>query len=144
MSGKFILNYGWVTRKKLKDNPNDIYIFGDNLIEKGFGGLAKECRGEPNAFGIPTKKAPTMFPDAFFYETKEDINLVFPIYIKKYKELKSLLDEDKNVMWPEGNIGVGLAKLPSKAPTIFMMLQEIKNNLIAHSNRINIDANHSK
>jgi len=54
-----------IYRKDLKNNPDVLYLFGDNLVQKGFGGQAKEMRGEPNAEGIPTKKLPSMEAKAF-------------------------------------------------------------------------------
>lgn len=48
-----------VTRADVRANPDKIFIFGDNLAGRGFGGQAKEMRGEENAVGVPTKKLPT-------------------------------------------------------------------------------------
>lgn len=42
----------YIKRQDLKSNPNTQYLFGDNLKRSGFGGQAKEMRGEPNAIGI--------------------------------------------------------------------------------------------
>ena len=41
------------------NNPNKIYIFGDNLCGVGKGGQAiiRDC---VNVFGIPTKRTPSM------------------------------------------------------------------------------------
>ena len=45
-----------ITRDKIKENPDVLYLFGDNLLRKGLGGQAKEMRGEPNTLGIVSKK----------------------------------------------------------------------------------------
>ena len=50
----------------LRANPDVLYLFGDNVLRVGFGGQAKEIRGEPNAVGVRTKHRPNMHPDAFF------------------------------------------------------------------------------
>jgi hypothetical protein len=42
------------------------YVFGDNGRRIGFGGQAKEMRGEPNAIGVATEWVPTNRPNAFF------------------------------------------------------------------------------
>lgn len=34
-----------ITRQFVRDNPQYLFLFGDNLIGKGFGGQAKEMRG---------------------------------------------------------------------------------------------------
>jgi hypothetical protein len=49
----------WLTRKDLRRRPDIIFLFRDNLEQRGFGGQAKAMRGEPNAIGIPTDKKPT-------------------------------------------------------------------------------------
>lgn len=54
-----------IKREKVRANPDVLYLFGDNDIRKGFGGQAKEMRGEPNAMGISTKKLPSNKPEAF-------------------------------------------------------------------------------
>ena len=85
-----------------KANPHKFYIFGDNLIHQGCGGQAiiRYC---DNAFGIPTKRLPTMdengpenpfFSDQpqeirrvnmrlatlmVFYDSEEKPTLVFPL-----------------------------------------------------------------
>lgn len=38
-----------ITRDKIKENLEVLYLFGDNIIRKGLGGQAKEMRGEDNA-----------------------------------------------------------------------------------------------
>jgi len=109
----------WITEKEILDNPNIIYIFGDNLIKKGYGGQAKICRKKPNCVGIPTKRLPTMNKNAFFSDKKTEIQAV----IKSLKLIVKLKKEGKKlVFFP--NIGQGYAKLPEKAP---------KTNLIINS-----------
>jgi hypothetical protein len=45
------------------------YVFGDNGRRIGFGGQAKEMRGQPNAIGVATKWEPSNRPNAFFSDT---------------------------------------------------------------------------
>ncbi len=45
-----------IRREDVRAEPDKIFLFGDNLKESGYGGQAKEMRGEANARGIPTKK----------------------------------------------------------------------------------------
>jgi hypothetical protein len=44
-------------------------VFGDNGRRIGFGGQAKEMRGEPNAIGVATNWEPSNRPNAFFSDT---------------------------------------------------------------------------
>lgn len=63
-----ILRQTRIYRADLAMNPKVLYVFGDNLERKGFGGQAYEMRGEPNAFGIATKRlASHYFPDSYFF-----------------------------------------------------------------------------
>ena len=48
----------WIERSDLQNNPEDVYIFGDNYARQGLCGQAKAMRGEPNALGIATKRTP--------------------------------------------------------------------------------------
>src|SRR5687768_3383693 len=55
-----------ISREMVRGEKDKIFLFGDNLAGRGYGGQAKEMRGEENAIGIPTKKAPSNNPNAFF------------------------------------------------------------------------------
>ena len=54
-----LLRWKWITREELQRHPELIFVFGDNMLRKGFGGQAKEMRGEPNAVGVPVKWRPS-------------------------------------------------------------------------------------
>ena len=54
-----------ITKKFLQENPNVIFVFGDNLLRKGKGGAAK-LRDEPNTYGFITKKAPNNQDSSFY------------------------------------------------------------------------------
>ncbi len=99
-------------------NKDALIVFGDNLIRKGKAGQAaiRDCK---NAYGIPTKRLPSMNPDAFFSDQLEEINIV-------QEHLNYLLKEHKNgrvIYLPTDGIGTGLARLSSKSPKINEMIQ---------------------
>src|ERR1700676_4108169 len=104
----------FITRQMLRDEPNTTFVFGDNLLGLGYGGQAKEMRGEPNAFGIPTKHKPSNKPDAFF--TDDDLHTVAPIFQRRFMVLLKRLEERMNIVWSEAGIGTGLADLEHRAP----------------------------
>ena len=114
-----------IFRTDLKNNPNVIYLFGDNLKRYGMGGQAKEMRGEPNAIGIRTKYKPTMEDDAFFTDEylEDNKRLICNDFHK--------IPEGKIVIIPSDGIGTGLAMLDTKAPLTFeyiqMKIEELKN-----------------
>ena len=113
-----------VLRGKIKQNPNVLYLFGDNLIRKGLGGQAKEMRGEPNTIGIVTKRYPSNHPTSFIYDSDKDIEDIKAIIDADINKVKSLLSTGKYKALVIPPIGVGLAKLPSNAPQLFKYLQD--------------------
>lgn len=109
-----------IFRQDLRNNPHVAFIFGDNTVEGGYGGQAKEMRGEPNAFGIPTKWIPSMDSHAFFQDKDYDIvTKAIDVAIQK------VIDSGhKIVVIPEDGIGTGRARLHQTAPLIFQYLQD--------------------
>lgn len=121
MPGK-ILKVARYHRTDLRNWYNSLFVFGDNMAERGLGGQARECRGEPNAIGIPTKWQPSMTPDSFFDD--DDLETVKPTIDGAFLELAGHLRKDGTVVWPEDGVGTGLAKLEKKAPAIFKYIQD--------------------
>ena len=118
----------FINRQLLKDNPNWLFLFGDNLEEKGYGGQAKEMRGEPNAIGIPTKVKPDMSEDSFFNDN--DFNEVKKIYDFDFDLINELMmGKYDMIVIPSSGLGTGLAKLNINAPKIFEYLNMKLNEL---------------
>jgi len=112
----------FITREFIKLNPHVLFVFGDNDIRQGLGGMAKEFRGEPNTMGIRTKKKPSMDDDAFY--TDEEL----------FGNIKKITEDGKAIMrrWNEGQyktlyvpegIGEGFAKLKENAPFTYKHLK---------------------
>lgn len=116
-----------IKREDLRANPDILYVFGDNLAQKGLGGQAAEMRGEPNAVGIPTKNAPFMSVGAFF--TDEDFKLFFKMARPRFVALQQHIDKGGIVVWPLDDIGTGRAQLKERAPRIWDYIQEWKETL---------------
>jgi hypothetical protein len=55
-----------IAKEQIRQHRDRLYVFGDNLVQKGYGSLVRVCRDEPNAVGVPTNRAPSMAPGAFF------------------------------------------------------------------------------
>ena len=111
-----------ISRGDLRQNRNILYVFGDNDTREGLAGQAKQMRGEPNAMGISTKKAPNMGDSAF----KNDA---------EFEENARIITQDIDAIiaaWNSGSytkvvvppIGQGLAKLSEKAPKTWAYLNE--------------------
>jgi hypothetical protein len=109
----------WVTRKMLRAEPDTLFVFGDNIIRTGFGGQAREMRGEPNAVGLPTKKTPSEFLK------DDDLALVRGANLKAIDRLSEHLRQDKLVVWPLAGIGTGLAELDKRAPAIAAYYEDV-------------------
>ncbi len=109
-------------RSDLHLNPHVLYVFGDNDEGRGKGGQAKEVRGEPNSFGIPTKKGPGTTPGCYYTDEEYDEN------IRKIEfAFKVLEDEVKNgtvAVFPTEGLGTGLAKLKENAPRTLKYIED--------------------
>lgn len=112
------------TRAYIQAHPDWLFVFGDNLARAGYGGQAKEARGEPNAIGITTKKAPNMTPDAFLTDANYDAWFAGerPTFNRLYDAAKA----GRTIIWPLDGIGTGLARLEQKAPQIWQEIENIR------------------
>lgn len=116
-----------IYRQDLQNNPDILYVFGDNLERIGLGGQAAEMRGEPNAIGVATKRSPTMLKDAFFYdETFEDNKRILK---EEFSPIVDALEQGKTVVIPSDGLGTGLSRLPETAPQTARFIELIIENL---------------
>jgi len=100
-----------ISREDLRNNPDTLYVFGDNDLRKGLGGQAKAMRGEPNAVGVRTKKAPNNNQSSFYTDETFDEN------IRKIDEdMQRLFDTDQDIVIPTDGIGTGLSRMGELAP----------------------------
>lgn len=63
------------TPELLRASPEKIFVFGDNMKRYGKGGQAV-IRDEPNAFGVATKRHPSMYDWAFFSDKDDEFDCV--------------------------------------------------------------------
>ena len=122
----------WYTRQDIQNNPDKIYVWGDNAAQYGGAnnprsGQAYACRGEPNTFAIPTKRLPYNTPESFFDDSHYPV--VSELYDKLFSHLESLLGQGKTIVWPSDGIGTGRAKLAEKSPMIWKCLDDHWNRL---------------
>lgn len=107
-----IVYRAWIERQMLRDEPEKLFVFGDNLARIGKGGQAKEMRGEPNAVGLPTKVSPSI------YLSDADLAKVARAIADDLARLTAHLNRGGTVVWPANGIGTGLAELEKRAPKI--------------------------
>lgn len=106
----------FITRNMLRESPDTLFVFGDNLARQGLGGQAKEMRGEKNAVGIPTKRAPRRDESAYF--TDADFDTAIKSMEKDMARLKTHIMAGGDIVFPTDGIGSGLAELSRRAPKI--------------------------
>lgn len=107
-----------IYRADLRANPSVTFVFGDNQARVGFGGQAAEMRGEPNAVGIATLKAPGVFwseGEASRQCQQIDADMA-PLF--------AALRCGEIVVFPLDGVGTGLADLARRSPTTFAYMQE--------------------
>lgn len=117
-----------IIRADLRANPDQLYVFGDNVERRGLAGQAAEMRGEPNAVGIPTKWFPKLTPKAFFWDSQRD--QIIPIIEPEYQRLIEALNQGKTVIWPTDNIGTGLSRLSIYAPKLWAEMDAIRTGTL--------------
>lgn len=109
-----------IVREDLRRNTTVLYVFGDNMAKKGYGGQAREMRGEPNAVGVATKYSPY---DTF---TSDPVDVVLQNQ-RIDDDMKRLFAQVKRggvVVWPTAGIGTGLADLEARSPETFEYLKQ--------------------
>ena len=118
-----IIKQKFITRDDVRKNKDThIYLFGDNIVEIGLGGQAKEMRGEPNTIGIPTKWRPDMGESSFFND--KDFEELAKIIWGRFMAANFYKNQGKIIVIPEDGLGTGLAKLEEKAPKILEFINE--------------------
>ena len=113
----------FITREYVRANRNKLFLFGDNLERRGFGGQAAAMRGEPNAIGIPTKKSPSYRDDAFFSDDEFEQNKA-SIDAAFAEIMRAITDSIRVIVIPSDGLGTGRAQLERRAPRTFAHLQK--------------------
>ena len=120
------------TRAAVQADRNVLWMFGDNLAERGKGrgaGQAEACRDEPNAIGIPTKRHPSMQDYAFLQNS--DLERVRAVAIPRFRRAAAHLAAGGTIVLPTAGIGTGRAQLAERAPAIATWLDSCWRQLKA-------------
>jgi len=111
----------FITRKFIQEHPTILFVFGDNDLRKGFGGMAREFRDEPNSIGIRTKKYPGL-QDGDFY-TDDDLVANKKKIDEDIQLISHSMGNFRAIFIPVG-IGEGFARLEENAPQTYRYLKE--------------------
>lgn len=106
-----------IVRADLRASPETLFVFGDNELRRGMGGQAAECRGEPNAVGVATKRSPSMGESAMWSDA--DFERCAAIIDADMEPLYAHVRKGGTVVFPKAGIGTGLSQLPQRAPALF-------------------------
>jgi len=113
-----------ILAEDLRDNPGLLYLFGDNEKRVGRGGQAAVMRGQPNALGIRTKKAPTWQASDFWSDACYEGNV--KMIDEDFSKVEEILSEGfrQHIVIPSDGLGTGRANLPELAPRTFEYLEQ--------------------
>lgn len=92
-----------VSTRYLRENPDHIFVFGDNTIHKGKKGAARH-RDEPNSIGFVTKKFPSYDKDAY-YKPREYKH----VFDKELSKLMNHIESNPKLTFLISRLGSGLA-----------------------------------
>ena len=106
-----------IYRVDLRNNPDVLYLFGDNEARRGRGGQASECRDEPNAVGVATKRLPSRTQNAYWADA--DFDRCAAIVDQDLGRAFSHVRRGGIVVCPSDGLGTDRAELPDRAPRIF-------------------------
>src|SRR5690606_36784745 len=91
-------------------------------------GRAREARGEPNAVGIRTKKAPTYAPQDFLTDAEYTANVANSL--EDFGPVLAALQQGRTVVWPGDGSGTGSARLPERAPLTLLVINTLIESLM--------------
>ena len=122
-----------IYRNDLVNNRTLLYVFGDNDLRIGYGGQAREMRGEPNAFGIRTKLLPSNVPMAFMND--DDFKQNFDRISLDLASMEHIYNRHgyRRIVIPSDGLGTGLSEMPERCPKLYAAL----NERLAQTLRIN-------
>lgn len=128
MSKTQIKTQALFTLEDCRANPQNLYVFGDNLARKGTAGQA--CiRYANNSYGVATKHKPSHSEEAYFNNNNitnviDDLAGLADIYAAGTYDY---------IVFPTDGLGTGYARLREKAPKILDYLQEFQQSALENN-----------
>lgn len=119
---KIIVQEEWFNVQQCLDNPNNIYIFGDNGLRIGEGGQA-QIRNSYNVIGIATKRLPTRELNSFFNDSFSDVEIINSDLRELYEFMEKPESISYTFVFPKDGLGTGLSELEERSPMICELLK---------------------
>ena len=91
-----------ITKEYLRANPQTIFVFGDNMARKGYGGAAA-LRDEPNTYGFITMK--NIYEENPDYTPTEYI----PTFLDEARKLREYIQNSPGITFIISKVGAGIA-----------------------------------
>lgn len=104
----------------VKQHPNEIFVFGDNMAKYGKKIGQAIIRPMPNAFGVPTKREPARYDAAYFSDQPDEFAA-----IKKSLQDLYRLSRRHTLVFPLGGLGTGLAEMQARSPEAWKYMNQI-------------------
>lgn len=92
-----------ITKDFLDQNPNAIFVFGDNTHRTGYGGAAI-LRDHKQSYGFITKRAPDNMDESFYRPDNYRID-----FLAHAMELQLFIDKNIDKTFYISQLGAGLA-----------------------------------
>jgi len=92
-----------IDEQYLKEHPNEIFVFGDNLDRLGYGGAAM-LRDLPNTYGFITKKSLLHEKDSYYRPDEYE-----PIFYKEIAKFINIAQQNPDKTYLISRLGAGLA-----------------------------------
>jgi hypothetical protein len=92
-----------ITKDFLDENPNAIFVFGDNLRRVGYGGAAA-LRDHKQTYGFITKRNPDNMDQSFY--RPDNYRFDFNVYVL---ELRLFIEKNNDKTFYISQLGGGLA-----------------------------------
>lgn len=112
-----------ISRSDLQNNRSVLYLFGDNHCRVGYGGQAKEMRGEINGIGIRTKWRPGYSVKDFFND--KDRDKVISMWEDDFSEPIDHHRAGGVVVIPSAGLGTGYSQMDTRCPLLYQTLLEM-------------------
>jgi len=93
----------FIDQQYLREHPNEVFVYGDNLLRIGYGGAAA-LRDEPNTYGFITKKAPSGNKQDYYKPDEYE-----PVFYSELDKLIKIIKENPDKTYLISKIGADLA-----------------------------------
>ena len=108
-----------ISRTFIRAHPDWIFVYSTDVIGRGMEGQEWQCKGESNAYGVPTvyKFCPSSavyFQDA---RSEEQWQYIIEAFLK--------IPTDKGPVIPIRKIGLGCSRMREFAPKMLTELQKL-------------------